>query len=88
VTTWQSDTFPHRLANESRGCAPSTDGDEHPSLGADYGDIVPSVKSPLNDMCEQTNTRQPKVIASRISQAAHRDVLLPGVRAGSEDATG
>jgi hypothetical protein len=44
-------------ANESRGCAPSTYGDERPSFGADYGDIVPSVNRPV--LCQRNlSTRQ------------------------------
>jgi hypothetical protein len=32
-------------ANKGRGCPPPTDGDERPSFGADYDDIVPSVNT-------------------------------------------
>ena len=39
------------------GRPPSTNVDEHPSIGADYGDIVPSVKSPWKAMLSQTITR-------------------------------
>ncbi len=38
----QGQSSAHRdWANERRGCAPSTDGDDRPSFGTDYSDIVP-----------------------------------------------
>ena len=82
-----------RLSNENSGRPPSTNVDEHPSIGADYGDIVPSVKSPWKAMSSALARIDPLLLSKtdpdmavrpRMSQAytyAHaaiRDILQEG----------